>query len=778
MLGRGCRQILAAMGTALSALGLAANPIEPSPRIVLDPVCASMPDPNPPLPPGNPAPGTRKMAALLQKIYAELSPEKAVFFSDRIATNLAAQASAATDSRRRYLLLYKLAVQQIASAKPDEALNNFSAMEAILRENRGRIDDRTRMELRLRKASAYFRLGEQENCLVTDAAEACIFPLSSNAVHKLPRGSRNAIQLFREHLAEDPRDLAARWLLNLAHMTLGEYPDKVDPAFVIPPSFFASEHPMPRFPDVAAAAGLACNDLSGGTIVDDFDNDGFYDIVFSAWDPKGQLRFFRNKGDGMFAERTSEAGLVGMVGALNIQQTDYNNDGHLDIWMMRGAWLGTGGRFPNSLLRNNGDGTFADVTEEAGLLSFHPTQTAAWFDFDGDGWLDVFIGNESTDPKDPDWSELYRNNGNGTFTECARSSGIEVAEWVKGVACGDFDNDGRPDLYLSMRAGKNRLYRNEGPVGESGAKGQRPWRFSDVAAKAGPVDEPFFSFGTFFFDYDNDGWQDLLVFGYHLPNALGDLAADYLKLPHEGSRARLYRNLGNGTFGDASKEAGLDRVIYAMGHNFGDLDNDGFLDFYAGTGDPDMRMLAPNRMFRNSGGKVFQDVTTDTGTGHLQKGHAVSFADLDNDGDQDIYTSIGGAFSGDYGRNALFLNPGASNQWLKLKLTGVKANRAAIGARIALEIETKAGLRTIHRVVNSGGSFGSNPLRQEFGLADAVKIVKADILWPGSAKVQTIRGLGLNQAYEVREGDSELRQVAVRLVPLGSGAKAKLRAGR
>ena len=162
-------------------------------------------------------------------------------------------------------------------------------------------------------------------------------------------------------------------------------------------------------------------------IVDDFDNDGFYDLVISAWDLKGQLRYFHNNGDGTFTERTSEAGLVGEVGSLNIQQTDYNNDGLLDIWMLRGAWLGKAGRIPNSLLRNNGDGTFTDVTEEAGLLSFHPTQASRWFDYDGDGWLDVFIGNESLDPKDPDWCELYRNNGNGTFTECAKASGISVA---------------------------------------------------------------------------------------------------------------------------------------------------------------------------------------------------------------------------------------------------------------------------------------------------------------------------------------------------------------
>src|SRR6185295_783690 len=136
-------------------------------------------------------------------------------------------------------------------------------------------------------------------------------------------------------------------------------------------------------------------------------------------------------------------------------------------------------------------------------------------------------------------------------------------------------------------------------------------------------------------------------------------------------------NKGDGTFEDVTKAAGLYKVIPAMGLNFGDLDNDGWLDFYLGTGNPEFSTLVPNRMFRNAGGKFFQEVTTATGTGQLQKGHGVGFADLDNDGDQDIYAVTGGAFTADNYRNALFLNPGNTNHWLKLKLEGTKSNRVA-----------------------------------------------------------------------------------------------------
>ena len=159
-------------------------------------------------------------------------------------------------------------------------------------------------------------------------------------------------------------------------------------------------------------------------------------------------------------------------------------------------------------------------------------------------------------------------------------------------------------------------------------------------------------------------------------------------------------------------------------------------------------------MFRNAGGKFFQDVTEATGTGHIQKGHGVAFADLDEDGDQDVYVSMGGAFSGDFARNALFRNPGTTNHWLKLKLIGVKANRAAIGARIRVSVETPNGPRDLHREVSSGGSFGSNPLRQEIGLGDATRVASVEILWPGSGLRQRLDNFQLDTAYEIREGSS------------------------
>jgi hypothetical protein len=176
---------------------------------------------------------------------------------------------------------------------------------------------------------------------------------------------------------------------------------------------------------------------------------------------------------------------------------------------------------------------------------------------------------------------------------------VTVGAYVKGVAAGDFNNDGRPDLYVSVLGGPNRLFRNDGP--RDAAQGAKAgWAFTDVARAAG-VTEPIDSFPCWFFDYDNDGWQDIFVSGYKITD-VGDVAADYLGLPGAGTKARVYRNRGDGTFSNVTASAKLNRVLHAMGANFGDLDNDGWLDFYVGTGNPDLLTVIPNRMFRNAEG--------------------------------------------------------------------------------------------------------------------------------------------------------------------------------
>jgi hypothetical protein len=209
-----------------------------------------------------------------------------------------------------------------------------------------------------------------------------------------------------------------------------------------------------------------------------------------------------------------------------------------------------------------------------------------------------------------------------------------------------------------------------------------------------------------------------------------------------------------------------------MGANFGDVDNDGYPDIYLGTGSPSYASMVPNVLLLNKEGKYFVDVTASSGTGELHKGHGVAFADMDNDGDEDIITSIGGAMPGDSHAFRLFENPGNGNDWISLKLVGVKANRAAIGARIKVTVKGQAGIeRAIYRTVGSGGSFGASPLQQHIGLGKSAQIVSLEILWPGGARTpQTFANVGKNQFLEIKEFATEYTKLERRQVRLG-GAK-------
>jgi ASPIC/UnbV protein/VCBS repeat protein len=326
-----------------------------------------------------------------------------------------------------------------------------------------------------------------------------------------------------------------------------------------------------------------------------------------------------------------------------------------------------------------------------------------------------------------------------------------------------------------MRQSENVLYRNAGP--SEGLRARKPgcgWRFTNVAREA-HVNEQIHSFPTWFFDYDNDGNEDLFVSGYMITE-LGDITRDVLGLPTEADKARLYRNNGDGTFADVSRAVHLDHVLQAMGSNYGDFDNDGWLDMLIGTGNPDLGTLIPDRAFRNDGGRSFQDVTTSGGFGHLQKGHGVSFGDIDNDGDQDIYHAVGGAYESDHFRHALYRNPGHGNHFLVLKLEGVRSNRAAIGARIKVVVTTPHGGREIWKTVRSGGSFGASPLRQEIGLGDAQRIERIDILWP-SGGMSRLGSLALDRRYVIREGATAATPLVLRPFRLGGAAAAQRQGG-
>ncbi len=579
---------------------------------------------------------------------------------------------------------------------------------------------------------------------------SALFPSHPGAVQVKPDDVKKAIDHLSKALEYDTSNTEIQWLLNLAYMVAETYPKDVPKEYLIPPSVFASKEDLGRFPDVAAAAGVDVWGAAGGAIADDFDNDGLLDIVTSQVDDCAPLHFFHNNGDGTFTDRAAAAGLSDQMGGLNVVHADYNNDGCPDLLVLRGGW-----EFPRrrSLLRNNCNGTFSDVTAQSGLQEpMRSSQSAVWRDFDNDGNLDLFIANENAP------SQLFLNLGDGTFVDIAKEAGVDRTAMSKAVASGDYDNDGYADLYVSNSNGKGFLYHNNGDR-----------TFTEVSAKA-LVNASSFAFGAFFFDYDNDGWPDLLVTSYF--SSVEEVARSYVGLPRKGDTLKLYQNKHDGTFRDVTADVGLDRVFMPMGHNFGDIDNDGFLDFYLGMGNPSLAAVFPNVLFHNQEGKRFVDIATSSGTGAISKGHGTAFADFGNTGNEDIFTVLGGPSEGDRNTSRLFENPGHGNDWITLRLVGEKSNRAAIGARITVTVTNAGGgQRTIYRTVGSGGSFGDSPFQQHIGLGKSASIDQIEIDWPASKTKQHFTNVKTNQFIEIKESGTSFVKLERPTFRLGGSAR-------
>ncbi|HKI20895.1 MAG TPA: CRTAC1 family protein [Isosphaeraceae bacterium] len=599
----------------------------------------------------------------------------------------------------------------------------------------------------------HLRRGETENCLECMGPSSCIFPIAPEAVHMKTSGSREAIRHFTEYLRQRPEDLGVRWLVNIAYMTLGEYPDRVPSDLLIPLDNFRSRLDVGRFRNVAPIVGLGVRgpNMAGGSVFDDFNGDGLPDVFTTSMDVDLGASLFINRGDGTFDDRSLRAGLKTQPYSVNCAQADYDNDGRLDVVMVRGGWENPARL---SLLRNKGDGTFEDVTIAAGLGEPIASHSAVWGDFNNDGHLDLFVcGEYAKTASDGIFSEnsvlvanklnqcrLYRNRGNGTFVNVAEQAGVCNDRYAKAAVCGDFDGDGLLDIYVSNCGQEKRLYHNRGDL-----------TFEDVAARLG-VTEPLVSFSCGCIDFDNDGRLDILVIDYAA--AVNDWAASAIGRPtNPAIHPRLFKNMGNSGFKDISLEAGLDKIVLAMSMGIGDIDNDGFLDIYLGTGRPDYSALMPNILYKNVAGQRFEDVTESSGTGHLQKGHGVSFADWDCDGDLDLFVGVGGAVPGDKAHDLLFQNPGHHKHWLKVKLVGTRTNRAALGAKLRVDLKQPDGTtRSIYRTIGASSNYSGSSLVQLIGLGDAASIAAVEVSWPASRTTQTFRDFKPDSFVEITEG--------------------------
>ena len=490
----------------------------------------------------------------------------------------------------------------------------------------------------------------------------------------------------------------------------------------------------------------------------DYDNDGWMDIYFvnsgkcDFYNPPVPLRnaLYRNNRDGTFTDVTEKAGVAGGGYGQGVAVGDYDGDGFPDLYVTQY------GR--NILYHNNGDGTFTDLTEKAGVAAPGWSSSAVWFDYDNDGKLDLFVCQFVLFSKErskdcragedlkrgyciphlyqpmPSW--LFHNNGDGTFTDVSKESGIAASlgkAW--GVVAADLNNDGRMDLFVANDTVRNFLFMNRGK------------RFEEIGEEAGVAysadGRPRSGMGVDSADFNQDGWLDLFV----------------ANIDHE--MYSLYRNNHNETFDDIAMQMGIARATRLMsgwGLKFLDYDNDGNLDLFLANGNPDDLVEAlhpgvtyrePSLLFHNTGSGL-QNVSAASGPFFAKplSARGLAVGDFNNDGALDVLICVN-----DSAPVLLRNNVGARNHWLGLRLIGKKANRDAVGARVSWQ----AGPLKRHTMKVAGGSYlSSHDPRILMGAAGHPAIDWLEITWPQpSGAVQRFTKLPVDRYITITEGESK-----------------------
>ncbi len=551
----------------------------------------------------------------------------------------------------------------------------------------------------------------------------------------------DALALFRSAFGET-EDLPwpRRWLLHVVQQAAGVPAAERKPRFDFRPGLVL---PKPgealAFVDVAAKLGADRRNGLGPTAWGDVDHDGDDDLFIASCDSFGVLL----KDDGQrFRDASREVGLGRVPSGFSSTLVDVDGDSWLDLYVGRDGWSGPA---PNVLYKNRA-GRFEDASASSGLADPGSSFVHTWCDADRDGAVDVFVANGITGGADI--NALYRNKGDGTFENKTQAAGLAEPRGTRtiGVAAGDYDDDGRTDLFCSGYQTTNRLYHNETT--------DKGLAFVECGEAAGVRDAQHVSNGyvTFFADLDGDLDLDILRTSLapfdDVLAWLGDAAGGPPKSAVH--TLRCYRNAGAGRFVDGTEELGLAIPIGVMGAGLADLDNDGWLDLYLGTGDPDLGRLEPNRFLENAAGR-FRDRTFELGFGILGKGHGVTFLDRDRDGDLEVYAQEGGFVMGDTWTNAFYenLSYAKGNHWLHVTLEGVASNREGIDARVLVT----AGGRTCLRERRNGEGFGcSNSPALEFGLGAAERVERLELRWP-SGLVQSFDDVPLDARILVREGE-------------------------
>jgi hypothetical protein len=651
-------------------------------------------------------------------------------------------------------LRYERGWYRLRDGENDSAITDFSTCVA-----EAATDPEARGACRKMLAVAWMRVAEVQHCLQAEGSTFCVSP-TSGTIHADPTAMTTAADLLTTFLAEDdPNRSDIAWLLNLTALARGVWPEAVPEALRADPTRLSPPSTLPAWRDVGLSVGLTAIDIAGTPVLEDFDGNGFVDLLISDFDPLRRPKLWLQSADGSFCEATHATGLDEAGGGLFATAADYDNDGDPDLLFPRAGWYDTDGMVSALLFENDGSGRFLNVTAASGLAEqIGPSQVAVWADFNLDGWLDVFIGRESQTVNTP--SSLYLNQGDGTFVDTAADYGLTLLQFVKGAAVGDVDGDGRPDLYVSAFTAANKLYLNR-------RVGFTP---------ANIPEDPASSFASWFLDHDQDGDLDLYTASFGATFGGGDTVEGSARATGDGWSTwvlgrptsvpvgALWRNDG-GVLTDIGASLGLTTPHSTMGSSVGDLDADGWPDFVLGTGAPSYEALEPNAVYHNQGGAGFREVAAPLGLNHLQKGHGVAFGDLDGDGDEDLVMSIGGAYRGDGFEDPVYQNPTEGAASLSVRFRGTLDHRDARGAHLVVETD----VRTFHAWVGINSSFSGNTLDVEQGLGASTTIEDAWVTWP-NGDVESLPGLRIGARHVVEQGRGVIEVWPFTPRTLGGGA--------
>lgn len=605
-------------------------------------------------------------------------------------------------------------------------------------------------------ALSYMRLAEAESCLAklrgghAGHAPSSLCSLPLRRAHERQEPSRQAIRALERLLdrwGDGSDGKLYRWLLNFSYMTVGGFPREVPAKHLLRTpfidAFYGREAELRRhvyahlrFIDRARELGVENHGTGRGVAAEDFDGDGDLDLI--ATGSFGGVRYYRNEGGSRFVDATAGSGLESVLQPLTVSMADHNGDGWMDLFVAR--------PYAHYLLfANDGDGTFTDVTPRSGLLDSLPaggiatTWMSTWGDVDNDGDLDLFVTNwafrvpfvTGLAAERRQDSKLFLNE-EGRFHDATADFGLAGRvedRHLIGVGFGDYDGDGWLDLYLTgPMPGTSALLRN--------VRGRQGRRFEETGAL--DWHEPGFT--AAFVDVDHDGRLDVFHGGFSdartavTQAVFGEHLGDY----RSGHNAILLQ-LPGGSFVPRKDLFGGRLAMGSMGASFGDLDNDGCHDFYIGTGNPEPWFILPNLMYRGEerGGRCtgrMENISMLNGFGNVQKGHGIVFFDFDGDGDQDVYSSLGGMWPADPWPSQLFVNESATgNRWVKIRLRGRRSNRFGLGSRIEVRAAGEGGPPIVRTYLMDGKTcFGSAPYLAHIGLGRATRIREVRVTWLGS----------------------------------------------